>query len=246
MRLVGDRALVTGATGGIGSAISRRLAAEGCRVAVLDLDVDASRALADEIGNGSVGVRCDVRSADSVRDAVAAAVDAFSGLDIVVNNAGILGPILPIGEYGEDDFFRVIDIDLMGTYRVTHAAIPHLQAQGSGRIVNIASISGKEGNPMMAAYASAKAGVVGFTKSIGKELAMSGVLVNCITPGGVNNTNIMAGAPVTDADGKVPPPPMGRYAEPEEVAAMTAWLCSDQASYSTGAVFDISGGRAMY
>lgn len=246
MRLVGDRALVTGGTGGIGAAISRRLAAEGCRVAVLDLDVEAASALATEIGNGSVGIRCDVRSPDEVQSAVAEAVSAFGGLDLVVNNAGILGPILPIEEYGEEDFFRVIDIDLMGTYRVTHAAIPHLQAQGSGRIVNIASISGKEGNPMMAAYASAKAGVVGFTKSIGKELALSGVLVNCITPGGVNNTNIMAGAPVTDADGKVPPPPMGRYAEPEEVAAMTAWLCSDQASYSTGAVFDISGGRAMY
>jgi 3-oxoacyl-[acyl-carrier protein] reductase len=237
---------VTGGTGGIGAAISRRLAAEGCRVAVLDLDVEAASALATEIGNGSVGIRCDVRSPDEVQSAVAEAVSVFGGLDLVVNNAGILGPILPIEEYGEEDFFRVIDIDLMGTYRVTHAAIPHLQAQGSGRIVNIASISGKEGNPMMAAYASAKAGVVGFTKSIGKELALSGVLVNCITPGGVNNTNIMAGAPVTDADGKVPPPPMGRYAEPEEVAAMTAWLCSDQASYSTGAVFDISGGRAMY
>lgn len=246
MRLVGDRALVTGGTGGIGSAISRRLAAEGCRVAVLDLDVSAAAELADALGHGSVGVACDVRSAESVQTAVAAAAEAFGGLDLVVNNAGILGPILPIQEYGEEDFFRVIDIDLMGTYRVTHAAMPHLLAQGSGRVVNIASISGKEGNPMMAAYASAKAGVVGFTKSIGKELATSGVLVNCITPGGVNNTNIMAGAPVTDADGKVPPPPMGRYAEPEEVAAMTAWLCSDQASYSTGAVFDISGGRAMY
>lgn len=246
MRLVGDRALVTGGSGGIGSAISRRLAAEGCRVAVLDLDLGAASALADEVGNSSLGIRCDVRSREEVQDAVAEAVAAFGGLDIVVNNAGILGPILPIEEYVEEEFFRVIDIDLMGTYRVTHAAIPHLLAQGSGRIVNIASISGKEGNPMMAAYASAKAGVVGFTKSIGKELALSGVLVNCITPGGVNNTSIMAGAPVTDADGKVPPPPMGRYAEPQEVAAMTAWLCSDQASYSTGAVFDISGGRAMY
>ena len=246
MRLVGDRALVTGGTGGIGSAISRRLAAEGCRVAVLDLDVALAQSLAKELGNGAVGIRCDVRSPEEVRNAVAETVAAFGGLDIVVNNAGILGPIQPIEEYGEEDFFRVIDIDLMGTYRVTHVAMPHLLRQGSGRVVNIASISGKEGNPMMAAYASAKAGVVGFTKSIGKEAAMSGVLVNCITPGGVNNTNIMAGAPVTDADGKVPPPPMGRYAEPEEVAAMTAWLCSDEASYSTGAVFDISGGRAMY
>jgi 3-oxoacyl-[acyl-carrier protein] reductase len=244
--LVGDRALVTGGTGGIGTAISRRLAAEGCRVAVLDLDADAASALAAELDNGSIGVRCDVRSPDDVQRAVAEAVDVFGGLDIVVNNAGILGPILPIQEYGEEDFFRVIDIDLLGTYRVTHAAIPHLLAQGRGRVINIASISGKEGNPMMSAYASAKAGVVGFTKSIGKELATTGVLVNCITPGGVNNTNIMAGAPVTDADGKVPPPPMGRYAEPEEVAAMVAWLCSDQASYTTGAVFDISGGRAMY
>lgn len=246
LALNGKRALVTGGTGGIGAAICRRLAEEGCRVAVLDLDLDAAQGLAAELPHGSVGLRCDVRSADEVVTAVAAAVESLGGLDLVVNNAGILGPIELAHEMVEDDFVRVIDIDLVGPFRVTRAALPTLLAQGSGRIVNIASISGKEGNPMMSAYAAAKAGVIGFTKSVGKELATTGVLVNCITPGGVNNTNIMAGVPVTETDGKVPPPPMDRYAEPEEVAAMTAWLCSDQASYSTGAVFDISGGRAMY
>ena len=244
--LEGRRALVTGGTGGIGTAICRRLATDGCSVAVLDLDLAAASALAAELGGSSIGLACDVRSRDDVERAVAAAVDALGGLDIAVNNAGILGPIQTIADYDEDDFVRVIDIDLLGTYRVTKAVLPHLLAQERGRIVNIASISGKEGNPMMSAYASAKAGVVGLTKSVGKELATTGVLVNCITPGGVNNTNIMQGVPVSDTDDKVPPPPMGRYAEPEEVAAMTAWLCSDEASYSTGAVFDISGGRAMY
>lgn len=246
LNLEGRRALVTGGTGGIGSAISRRLAAEGVRVAVLDLDETLAAEVAAEIGAHSIGVRCDVRLPEEVDRAVARVAEEFGGIDIAVNNAGVLGPILPLVDYAEEEFFRVIDIDLLGTYRVSRAVLPHMLSQQRGRIVNIASISGKEGNPMMCAYASAKAGVVGLTKSLGKELAMEGVLVNCITPGGVNNTNIMAGAPVTDADGKVPPPPMGRYAEPDEVAAMTAWLCSDQASYSTGAVFDISGGRAMY
>lgn len=244
--LHGRRALITGGAGGIGSAICRRLAADGCSVAVLDLDEAAARSLAEELGGGAVGVVCDVRSCEDVERAVAVSVDALGGLDIAVNNAGILGPIQLIADYDEADFVRVVDIDLLGTYRVTKAVLPHLLAQGWGRIVNIASISGKEGNPMMSAYASAKAGVLGLTKSVGKELASTGVLVNCITPGGVNNTSIMAGVPVSETDDKVPPPPMGRYAEPEEVAAMTAWLCSDESSYSTGAVFDISGGRAMY
>lgn len=244
--LDGSRAVVTGGAGGIGAAIAARLSDEGCAVAILDLDGEAARRVAESLRGRAVGISCDVRSADEVHSAVVRVVDELGGVDLLVNNAGVLGPIQRLADYSEQDFIRIIDIDLLGTYRACHAVLPYMQRQGGGRIVNIASISGKEGNPMMTAYASAKAGVIGLTKSLGKELALDHILVNCITPGGVNRTNIMAGVPVSEADDKVLPPPMGRYAEPEEIAAMTAWLCSAEASYSTGAVFDISGGRAMY
>jgi 2-dehydro-3-deoxy-L-rhamnonate dehydrogenase (NAD+) len=248
--LTGDRAVVTGAAAGIGLAIADRLAAEGCHVALLDVDAEAAGAAAAGLradrGARAIAVRCDVRSTEEVRAAVARVDEEFGGIDILVNNAGIMGPILPMAEYPEEDFQRVVDINLMGTYRMTHAVLPQMVDRGRGRIVNIASISGKEGNPMMAGYAASKAGVVGMTKSVGKELARSGVVVNCITPGGVGNTGILRGVPLSAADGKVPPPPMGRLAEPHEVAAMTAYLCCAEVSYSTGAIFDLSGGRAMY
>jgi NAD(P)-dependent dehydrogenase (short-subunit alcohol dehydrogenase family) len=246
--LSGKVAVVTGGAMGIGAAIAARLAAEGCRVALLDTDVAAAWQTAEKIGDAGVaiGVRCDVRSGTEVAAAVATVVEAFEHIDILVNNAGILGAILPLVDYPEEEFTKVIDIDLLGTYRVSHHVLPHMLARSSGRIINIASISGKEGNPMMTAYASAKAGVIGLTKSLGKELATSGILVNCVTPGAVLNTNIMQGRPAAPATELVSDHPMGRYAEPEEVAAMVAWLCSPEASYSTGAVFDISGGRAMY
>jgi 3-oxoacyl-[acyl-carrier protein] reductase len=246
--LSGKVAVVTGGAMGIGAAIAARLAAEGCRVALLDTDVAAAWQTAEKIGDAGVaiGVRCDVRSGTEVAAAVATVVEAFEHIDILVNNAGILGAILPLVDYPEEEFTKVIDIDLLGTYRVSHHVLPHMLAKSSGRIINIASISGKEGNPMMTAYASAKAGVIGLTKSLGKELATTGILVNCVTPGAVLNTNIMQGRPTAPATELVSDHPMGRYAEPEEVAAMVAWLCSPEASYSTGAVFDISGGRAMY
>jgi 3-oxoacyl-[acyl-carrier protein] reductase len=246
--LSGKVAVVTGGAMGIGAAIAGRLAAEGCRVALLDTDVAAARKTAEKIGDADVaiGVRCDVRSGTEVAAAVAAVAEAFERIDILVNNAGILGAILPLVDYPEDEFTKVIDIDLLGTYRVSHHVLPHMLARSSGRIINIASISGKEGNPMMTAYASAKAGVIGLTKSLGKELATTGILVNCVTPGAVLNTNIMQGRPAGPATELVSDHPMGRYAEPAEVAAMVVWLCSPEASYSTGAVFDISGGRAMY
>jgi 3-oxoacyl-[acyl-carrier protein] reductase len=244
--LDGHRAVITGGAGGIGLAIGRRLVQEGCRVALLDVAADPVAAAARDLAPDAIGLRCDVRSTADVTAAVSAVTEAFGGVDILVNNAGVMGLIRPLHEYPEEDFDRVVDINLMGTYRMTHAVLPQMLARRRGRVVNIASISGKEGNPMMTAYAASKHGVVGLTKALGKELAASGVVVNCITPGGVNHTNILGGVPLAAADGKVPPPPMGRLAEPSEVAAMTAYLCSDEVSYSTGAVFDLSGGRAMY
>lgn len=247
--LGGKRAIVTGAGSGIGAAIAVRLAAEGANVAVVDIDRAAAFAVADEIsgsGRSSLAVECDVRSASDISRAMDQVVGSFSGLEVLVNCAGILGPIQPLVDYDEDDFTRVVDIDLLGTYRMTRAAAPHLLAAGWGRIVNIASISGKEGNAMMTAYAAAKAGVVGFTKSLGRELATTGVLVNCVTPGGVANTKILGDQPLSSSSVTVESHPMGRLAEPAEVAALVAWLCSTELSFTTGGVFDISGGRATY
>jgi 3-oxoacyl-[acyl-carrier protein] reductase len=247
--LGGKRAIVTGAASGIGAAIAARLSAEGAAVGLLDVDDAGARATSDAIvadGGTAVVVACDVRSGDDVARAIAEAVDGLGGLEVLVNSAGILGRISPLVDYDEADFTRVVDIDLLGTYRVTRAAVPHLLAAGWGRIVNIASISGKEGNALMTAYAAAKAGVVGFTKSLGRELATTGVLVNCVTPGGVNNTNILGDQPLSASSVTVDNHPMGRLAEPSEVAALVTWLCSTEVSYTTGGVFDISGGRATY
>jgi 2-dehydro-3-deoxy-L-rhamnonate dehydrogenase (NAD+) len=247
--LAGKRAVVTGGASGIGAAIAERLSREGVRVAVLDVDDAGGEEVVTRVhaaGGTAMFVHADVQRAAEVTAAVGAVVDAWAGLDMLVNAAGILGPIAPLGDYEEDDFVRVIDIDLVGTYRATRAAVPHLIANGWGRIVNVASISGKEGNPLMTGYAAAKAGVVGFTKALGRELATSGVLVNCVTPGGVDHTNILQGRAPTVTDVGVSHHPMGRLAEPDEVAAMVVWLCSNEVTFSTGGVFDISGGRASY
>jgi 2-dehydro-3-deoxy-L-rhamnonate dehydrogenase (NAD+) len=241
--LAGKRAIVTGAAAGIGAAVTRRLAAEGARVALLDI-TDAG-ALAAQLSPEGVAVACDVRSGEAVASAVATIVDAWGGVDIVVNNAGITGTVAELVDLPEDEFLRVLDIDLVGTYRVTRAALPYLLAGGWARVVNIASISGKDGNPRMTAYAAAKAGVIGFTKALGRELATTGVLVNAIAPGGVSDTNISVGA-AAEMTAVSPVHPMGRLATPDEVAALVTWLCSDQVSFSTGAVYDISGGRASY
>jgi 3-oxoacyl-[acyl-carrier protein] reductase len=242
--LTGKAALVTGAGAGIGAAVARRLAEEGVRVALLDV-ADAAH-LAVELSPHAVAFRADVCSGADVRAALAGTVEAFGGLDIVVNNAGIVGPAVPLQDLEEEEFLRVLDVDLVGTYRVSRAALPHLLAAGWGRIVNIASIAGKEGNPRQTGYAAAKAGIIGFTKALGRELATTGVLVNAVAPGGVGETNIAAAAASSGPQRPVPAHPMGRLARPQEVAALVAWLCSDQVSFSTGAVYDISGGRASY
>jgi len=257
--LAGKRAIVTGAAGGIGAAVARRLAAEGARVALLDVAdagpaaaaVSAAARAACRSGadqrSAALALRCDVRSADQVTAAVSDVAEAFGGIDIVVNNAGVIGPVVPLRDYPEDEFLRVLDIDLVGTYRVSRAALPHLLDAGWGRIVNIASIAGKNGNPRMTAYAAAKAGIIGFTKALGRELATSGVLVNAVAPGGVGDTGITGSVPVdADTPRPVPSHPMGRLGRPDEVAALVVWLCSEQVSFSTGAVYDISGGRATY
>lgn len=248
-------ALVTGAAVGIGAAIATRLATDGYAVAVADVDTagaDARVAALREQGHAARAFTVDVSDAASV-DALVAAVQAWGGsIDALVNNAGITGPHGSFATYDRATWRKVLEVDLVGTMLCTQAVMPIMTGQGRGRIVNIASIAGKEGNPNLAPYAAAKAGVIGFTKAIGRELAATGVIVNAVAPGGVGGTAIVgaAGTPTTDAAQQrtsvTAGTPMGRLATPEEIAALVSWLCSPECSYSTGAVYDISGGRASY
>jgi 3-oxoacyl-[acyl-carrier protein] reductase len=241
-------ALVTGAGRGIGAAIAERLAADGDCVAVADVDEAAAEALAKRIGATGAGafpVRLDVTDPASPRAAVEAVLQREGRLDVLVNNAGIAGLAAPVVDYPEDEWRRILTIDLDGVFYCCKAVLPHMLERGSGRIVNIASISGKEGNPDMSAYSTAKAGVIGFTKALAKEVATHGIYVNCVTPA-VIATDILtqlSDEAVAYMTAKIP---MGRTGQPKEVAALVAWLASDECSFSTGAVFDISGGRATY
>ncbi len=191
------------------------------------------------------GVAVDVADEATIAAAIAATVGALGGIDILVNNAGITGPNAPTWEYPVADWKRVIDVDLTGPFLCSRAAIPVMLEGGWGRIVNIASVAGKEGNPNAPAYSAAKAGLIALTKSMGKELAKSNVLVNCITPA-VADTDIlkqMSEAHVAYMLGKIP---MGRFVQIGEIAAMAAWLASPECSFTTGGVFDITGGRSTY
>ena len=248
-------ALITGAAVGIGAAIAGRLAADGFAIAVADLDhagADARAAVLTDLGHEARGFHVDIADADTV-DRMVADVLAWHGrIDVLVNNAGITGTHGSFATYDRALMRRVIDIDLVGTMLCTQAVLPTMVDRGEGRIVNMASIAGKDGNPNLAPYAAAKAGVIAFTKSLGRELASTGVLVHAIAPGGVGGTAITkaAGTASDDAGTQgarvVSTTPLGRLATPDEVAALTSWLCSTECSYTTGAVHDISGGRASY
>ena len=222
-------AIVTGGANGIGKAVSERLAADGHRVVVLDLS-DAPGA-----------VRVDVTD----EHACQRAVDQVGRVDILVNSAGINGVNAPTWEQPEGAFEKVISVNLAGTYYMCRAVLPKMLESGWGRIVNVSSIAGKEGNPNAVAYSASKAGVIGLTKSIAKETATRGVLVNCVTPA-VIETPLLEQVSEQHLQYMVSKIPMGRVGQPEEVAVLIAWLCSDRCSFSTGAVFDISGGRATY
>jgi len=237
-------ALVTGAARGIGAAIAERLARDGACVAVADVDLTTATEHAARIGRG-FAVRLDVADPESARQAVEAVLQRAGRLDVLVNNAGIAGMSAPVADYPIDEWRRILSIDLDGVFYCCKAALPHMLERGSGRIVNIASISGKEGNPNMSAYSSAKAGVIGFTKALAKEVATRGVYVNCVTPA-VIATDILNQLDQSAVDYMTSKIPMARTGRPEEVAALVSWLASDECTFSTGAVFDISGGRATY
>ncbi|HEV8471862.1 MAG TPA: SDR family NAD(P)-dependent oxidoreductase [Methylomirabilota bacterium] len=244
-RLAGRTALVTGAGRGIGWAIAERLAAEGARVALVDRDVPAVEAAAKRLGEGARAIAADVTVTQDVDRAVQAAHDWHGRLDVVVNNAGITGRSFPIWELSDDDWAQVLAVDLTSVFLVCRAAVRLMRPRRSGRIVNIASIAGKEGNPTLVPYSTAKAGVIGLTKALAKEVATEGILVNAVAPA-VIETDMLKQMERATVDMLIAKIPMGRVGKPAEVAALVAWLSSDECSFSTGAVYDLSGGRATY
>ena len=250
INVAGHHAIVTGGAAGLGFAIAERLLESGADVAIWDVDqnaLDTAQAkLAKLRGQDTVlGLIADVSDPDSVARAVADTKMRFGAIEIAVNNAGISGPNTPTWQYPIADWRKVIDIDLTGTFLVCRAVIPVMLEKNYGRIVNIASVAGKEGNPNAPAYSAAKAGAIGLTKTLGKELATTGIAVNCVAPAAVKTAlfDQMSQAHVDFMLSKIP---MNRFGQPEEIAAMVAWLCSPDCSFSTGAVFDLSGGRATY
>ena len=231
-------ALVTGAASGIGRACARRLASEGLHVAAVDLQTALLNDIADEVAS--------VHTLDVTDyDAVAATVAEIGGVDVVVNSAGIVGPQVPIWEMPLADWERTLAVNLTGTFNTIRATIGGMRSRGWGRIVNIASIAGKEGNPRMVGYSASKAGVIGLTKSVGKEAATDGVLVNAVAPA-VIATPMNADTTPEVLEYMLARIPMSRLGLVDEVAELVSWLSSDACSFSTGAVYDISGGRATY
>ena len=238
-------AFVTGAGRGIGLAISQRLLTDGARVLMVDRDAAAVEGAAKRLGTDARALVADVTRTADVERAVQAAHDWHGRLDIVVNNAGITGRSVPTWELSDDDWRQVIDVDLSSVFLVCRAAVRLMRPRASGRIINIASIAGKEGNPTLVPYSTAKAGVIGLTKALAKEVATQGILVNAVAPA-VIGTELLQQMERSTVDMLIAKIPMGRVGKPEEVAALVAWLASDECSFSTGAVYDLSGGRATY
>ena len=238
-------AIVTGAGRGIGRAVAVRLANEGARVLVGDIDTGAAEAVAAEIGEAARAYHLDVTSPESWDGALGDVVDAWGRVDILVNNAGIAGRSAPTWELAVDEWHEVVAIDLTGVWLGCRAVLPKMIEAGYGRIVNISSIAGKEGNPNAGPYSAAKAGVIGLTKSIAKEVATKGILVNAVTPA-VIATPILDQLTEEHIKYMMSRIPMSRVGQPEEVAAFIRFLVSEELSFSTGAVFDMSGGRATY
>ena len=245
--LEGRCAVVTGGAQGIGYAIAERLLHSGATVSVWDQDAERlEKARADLSAYGAVhAVTVDVTDAPGVQQQAERVQQNLGRVDVLVNNAGISGPNMPLWEYPAADWRQVIDIDLNGVFYCCRAVVPGMRERGYGRIVNVASIAGKEGNPNAAAYSAAKAGVIALTKSLAKETADLDIAVNCITPA-VAKTRIFDQMTQQHIDYMLSKIPRGRFVKVEEIAALVAWLVSAENSFTTGAAFDLSGGRATY
>ena len=240
----GRSAVVTGGGAGIGLAVAKRLASSGAKVSLWDSD-ERALGLAREAFGFADSQRVDVADAESVARAADATASSLGGIDVLVCSAGVAGANHMVWEYPLDEWRRVIDINLNGVFYCSRAVVPIMQRRNYGRIVNIASIAGKEGNPTASAYSASKAGVIGLTKSLGKELAKVDIRVNCVTPAAVR-TAIFDQITQQHIDFMLSKIPMGRFGTVDEIASLVCWLASEECSFSTGAVFDLSGGRATY
>jgi 3-oxoacyl-[acyl-carrier protein] reductase len=239
-RFAGRVAVVTGGVSGIGAAVAARLAAEGAKVAIWDADAAGLARVSPDHAEA-----LDLADPEAVQKAADATAEALGGLDILVASAGITGPNTVTWEYPVEAWRRVMDVNVNGVFFCNRAVVPHMMKGGYGRIVNVASIAGKEGNPNAPAYSASKAAVIGLTKSIGKELAKTEIRVNCVTPAAVR-TPIFDQMTQTHIDFMLSKIPIGRFGTVDEIASMICWLASPEASFCTGAVFDCSGGRATY
>lgn len=246
--LVGQVAIITGGGRGIGRAIALRLAQDGADVAIADVDTAAAESVAAEaraLGRKAIACRVDVSKKSDVQTMVERVLSEFGHVDILVNNAGILGPAVPVAEIPEEEWDRTLAVHLKGAFLCCQAVIPHMIRQRYGKIVSMASVAGKEGNPNLAAYSVAKAGIICLTKSLAKEVATLGINVNCVSPTVIETDLIKALTPEQLAPllAKIP---MGRTGRPEEVAALVRFLVSDEAGFITGQCYDLSGGRSVY
>ena len=241
----GRHAVVTGGATGLGFAIAQRLIQSGGSVTLWDRDEAAASKAATALGPLASSVTVDVAQHASVQAAVAATLRIVPKVDALVNSAGVAGPNVKLWDYPVDEWHQVMEVNLNGLFLCCREWAPHLRANNYGRIVNIASVAGKDGNPNASAYSASKAAVIALTKSLGKELADTGVRVNCVTPAAVKTAifDQMSPEHIAFMLSKIP---MGRFGTPEEVAAMVGWLCTEECSFSTGAVFDLSGGRSTY
>ncbi len=241
----GRHAVITGGATGLGFAIAQRLIASGGSVTLWDRDESTAGRAAQTLGAGTRAVAVDVSKHESVSAAVVATLQGGQRIDALVNSAGITGPNIKLWDYPVAAWRDVMDVNLNGLFHCCREVVPVMRGQGWGRIVNIASVAGKDGNPNASAYSASKAAVIALTKSLGKELADTGVRVNCVTPAAVKTAMFDQMTPehIQFMLSKIP---MGRFGTPDEVAAMVAWLCTEDCSFSTGAVFDLSGGRSSY
>jgi len=241
-------AIVTGAAQGIGRATAWELAREGKAVVIADLERELGETAARELvagGHRALALETDVSRRGSVEAMVAAVLREFGRVDVLVNNAGIAGRAAPLCEVTEEDWEQMMAVDLKSVYLCCRAVLPHMLARRAGAIVNVASIAGKEGNPNMIPYSTAKAGVIGFTKALAKEVGSSGVRVNAVAPA-VIETGILKQLTPDQVEYMKTKIPLGRFGQPEEVASVIAFLASDKASFVTGQCYDCSGGRATY
>lgn len=248
MDLLGKTAIVTGAGKGLGWSIAERLARDGANVVITDIDGKSATQkarLIEQMNHGAMAIEMDVSRWGQVKAMVEEVVRKFNRIDILINNAGILGPYLPVTDYPEEDWDRVIEVNLKGTFLCCKAVLPVMKAQSYGKVVNLASVAGKDGNANMSAYAVTKAAIICLTKTLGKEMAPYNVFVNCVAPALIETEMAREMTPEQRAllASKIP---LGRLGRPEEVAAVVKFLVSDEASFVTGQCYDISGGRSVY